>query len=121
MKDDDSTRLTEQERRVLAEMEMALQRDAPELARDLRQRVHRPRLPRNGRSVRLLWWLAAVVGMALLGGGLLAGAVPVSAAGFVVLLVATYELSFIVRPRGPWRRIRHRFGQAEDTPDQGDG
>jgi Flp pilus assembly protein TadB len=121
MKDDDSTRLTEQERRVLAEMEMALQRDAPELDHDFRRRGWRPRLPRRGREARLVWWVLVVLGAALLTAGLLVGAVPVSAAGFVVLLVAVHELSFVVRPGSPWRRVRGWFTHDEGTPGPPDG
>ena len=118
MKDDDSTRLTEQERRVLAEMELALKRDAPDLDHSFRQRSRRPRVSLRGHWSRLMWWGLLVLGTALLVTGLLIGAVLVGGAGFVVVLVAVHELSFIVRPGSAWRRVRQWFGRGDGAPDE---
>ena len=111
--DDDSTRLTDQERRVLAEMELALRRDAPELERNLK--------PRSwlgpARSMRWMWWLFVVLGVGLLTAGLLVAAVPVAAAGFVVLLIALHELTDGVDAGSIGRRVRGWFGLGERTPE----
>jgi hypothetical protein len=96
MMDDDSTRLTERERRVLAEMEDALRRTAPELERSLRSRRRHDaerRRTRRWTARRRMWWVAVALGLGLLAAGLVLGAVPVGAAGFVATLVGIHALT----------------------------
>ena len=116
--DDDSTRLTEEERRVLAEMEMGLRRTAPDLERNLRRRTWRRGRHGPSRARRSLWVTALVLGVVLLGAGMLLAAVPVAAAGFVVVLVAIHVLTSDVHAEDVADRFRRWF-RLEERPRGG--
>ena len=123
MMDDDSTRLTERERRVLAEMEDALRRTAPELERSLRsRRGHHAERTRARRWTprRWIWWGAVVLGLGLLVAGLVLGAVPVAAAGFVATLVGVHALTSVLDASSVMQWARRRVGLKEPEPGDPD-
>jgi hypothetical protein len=69
----ESTRLTDEERRILAEIEDGLLRQRRNHLRLLRR--HTPRLRRPGRRARTVRWAVVILGSAVLAGGLWVGAV----------------------------------------------
>ncbi len=82
--EDESTRLTAEERRIFAEIEASLRGSE---RRSLRDRL-RPPSP----WMRRMAAVAALLGTALLAGGLWFGSVAVAGAGFVVLLTGLSRL-----------------------------
>ena len=91
MRDDEPPGLTNEERRILAEIEAGL-RDDPDFQRGFRRHVRRPVRERFTRA-SWRWWAAVVVGIGLLGYGLWIRVVWYSAIGFVLVLVAVARLT----------------------------
>jgi hypothetical protein len=116
--DDESTQLTDRERRVLAEMELALRRDSPDLERSFRRRTWRRTRAVRPAVPRWMWWVTVVLGTGLLAAGLVLGAVAVGLAGFVAVLVAVHELSSDLDGGRAGGRLRRWFGLDERDPGQ---
>lgn len=93
--------LSDEERRIFAEIEQGLRR-------------------RTRRRVRRLWWTGVVVGIGLLAGGLIGGAVWVAALGFIAVLVSLFVLTSEVGPATVAERVRRLTGRGPDGGDGGD-
>jgi hypothetical protein len=88
--DHESTRLSADERRILAEIEDGLLGQRRTFLR-LFRRSTRP--PRRGRARRMWWTVLVVLGSCVLVGGLGVGAVWAAAAGFVAVLVGLHAVT----------------------------
>ena len=88
--DHESTRLTENERRILTEIENGLL-GRRRTFRQLIRRGNRPRI--NGRTRRVCWTVVMLLGTSMLVVGLAVGSVWAAAAGFVAVLVGLHAVT----------------------------
>ena len=115
--DDESTRLTEKERRILAEIEAGLVRRRRRLLQSFRRRPRQPRRP--SRRARRVWWAVVVLGNTVLAGSLWVGAVWAAAAGFVTVVVALSVVTADVTPAQGLARLRRLIGLGDDETPRG--
>ena len=106
---DESARLTEQERRILAEIELDMQHHDSDLARSLTGRSWFLRASLSGRA-RPAWWAALLGGVGLLVCGLPIGSVAVAAAGFVTTVVVVTALTSRIDTMCVLARVRRWVG-----------
>ena len=105
--DDESTRLTAEERRIFAEIESAL--------RGRQRPPFRQRLRRASGWKRVIAATGVLVGTALIAGGLWFGPVVVAAVGFVAVVVGLSGLVPVGAVGRMVGRVRRWFGQ-DATP-----
>lgn len=112
--DHESTRLSDEERRILAGIEQGLKGGRFRF-RGLFRRRSRRASPRPGGRARRVWWMGVVMSSCLLLGGLLVGAVWVSAVGFVAVVGSLFVVTADVVPARVVERLRRLIGPGDDA------
>lgn len=112
----DDRPLTEEERRILAELELDLLRGERALPGGRHQRSRRRR---RLASIAAPWWGAVVViGAVLVAAGLITGMVPLAGAGYVVVLVGVEMLARRPALGRAFRRVVDALGLRRDRGER---
>jgi DUF3040 family protein len=115
--DHESTRLTDRERRILAEIEA----DSVRTRRRHRALLHRNRTRQTDRRARPVSWTAVIIGSTLLAVGLWVGVMWAAAAGFVAVVIGLSGVTADLTPARGLSWLNRLIGLGDDETRRGGG